>query len=244
MKKLPLEEVFKRMGLGVSAAPAYEVLEKKGPLGITGIAQAANLHRPAAYRGMRELENLGLVRAGHAGKRTIYSAEPRARVHEAFEKFVHAAEAGIGKGPKEIPHSALRDVRAFEGDAAVRDIFDDAIASSSRGDTFYRITSERDLEEVNKLLSPAYRANRDKKYLERLVISNRESGTKKRPRLERFIRHLGSEAEPFDQNVIRLIYADKIAYIDVSSKKGFVITNARFADFERAVFRALYKRLG
>ncbi len=244
MKKLPLSIVCKRLGLGISAHTVYETLERYGPLGISGIARAGTLHRPAAYRGVRELEDLRLVSQASHGKRTIYTAASRARVAEVFEKFVRAADAGIRAGSqKQHGQPLASDVRVFEGDTAVRDIFDDAIASSARGDTFYRITSERDVDEINALLPPGYRARRDKKHLERLVISNTISSSGKRDRLERFIRHLGSDAEPFEHNVIKLIYGAKIAYIDIFSRKGFVVTNAHVADFERTLFRALYKRL-
>lgn len=244
MKKLPLTLIFKRLGLGVSAPVVYETLQASGPLGMSGIASAGSLHRPAAYRGVRELEAVGLVSQTKSGKRTIYAAAPRARVSEVFEKFIRSAEDSITAAvPKHSGQLVPHDVRVFEGDAAVRDIFDDAVESSAKGDTFYRITSERDVDEINALLSPGYRAARDKKHIERLVISNKESASGKRDRLERFIRHLGSEMEPFEHNVIKLIYGDKIAHIDVSSRRGFVITNAHFADFERTLFRALYKRL-
>lgn len=244
MKKLPLPLVFKRLGLGVSAHGVYEALEKKGPLGASGIVREARLHRPAVYRGLRQLQKLGLISAERQGRRLRYISAPRAEVKRLFNECMRAAEAGIAVPASSFAsRAASGGVRVVEGDAAVREIFDEAISSSSRGDTFLRATSERDVDEVNRLLSPGYRVARDKKRLERLVISNRGSGTKKRDRLERFIKFLGSESEPFDQNIIKLVYADSVAYIDVSARRGFVLKNAHVASFERTLFHALYKRL-
>lgn len=244
MQRLPLPLVFKRLGLGVSAHAVYEILEKKGSLGASGIEREARLHRPAVYRGLRQLQGLGLISAERQGRRLRYMCAPRAEVKRLFSEFIRAAEAGIAAPAHSFAsRAASGGVRVIEGDAAVREIFDEAISSSSRGDTFLRVTSERDVDEVNRLLSPGYRVARDKKRLERLVISNRGSGAKKRDRLERFIKFLGSESEPFDQNIIKLIYADTIAFIDVSARRGFVLSSAATASFERALFHALYRRL-
>jgi len=145
-------------------------------------------------------------------------------------------------------------MRYFEGPSSVTAIFNDVVEHSKRGDIFYRYTSEKNLDDVNRLLPADYRKRRDAKRLERLVISNPESGSRKRSRLERFIKFLGSstdadhrpvsaEKELFHQNAIQLIYGDRIALIDLNTHIGLIIENKTLAEFQKTIFRALYKRL-
>jgi hypothetical protein len=92
-------------------------------------------------------------------------------------------------------------------------------------------------------LPPSYRSERDKKKLERLVISNALSAKQKKPRLERFIKFLDGDREAFDHNIIQLVYANRVSILDLSTKKGIIIENDTFAAFQKTIFKALYKRL-
>lgn len=79
--------------------------------------------------------------------------------------------------------------------------------------------------------------------LERMVISNPVSGKRKNPRLERFIKFILPENDLFIQNIIELIYEDRVAFIDLNKEEGLVIENASLADFQKVIFRQLYKKL-
>ena len=122
-------------------------------------------------------------------------------------------------------------------------VFDDTIAHTPKGQTFYRYTSERDLSRVNRYLSPGYRGARDKKKLERLVISNARSGAQKRSRLERFIKYMPEGTLQFDQNIIQIVYGKRLAFINLNSEEAFVIEDAALADFQKVIFSQLYRRL-
>ena len=99
------------------------------------------------------------------------------------------------------------------------------------------------MAKVNRYLSPNYRIAREKKKLERLVISNPISGKQKRPRLERFIKYIPSEANLFDQNIIHLIYRDRFSFINLNTEKAFIIEDKALADFQKVIFNQLYKKL-
>ncbi len=134
-------------------------------------------------------------------------------------------------------------MRVFSGPKGIRDVFDDVISHSKKRDTFYRYTSERDLDSVNSYLSKDYRKRRDAKHLERLVISNPVSAKRKSSRLERFIKYFPKEVSLFDQNIIQLIYGERVAFIDLNKEEAFVIENQALADFQKVIFKQLYKKL-
>jgi hypothetical protein len=141
------------------------------------------------------------------------------------------------------PSCAALPCTPLTGNTAVADLFTDVLRHSKTGETFYRYTSERDVDAVNAQLPPSYRNERDKKKLERLVISNALSAKQKKPRLERFIKFLDGNREAFDHNVIQLVYADRVSILDLSTNKGVIIENSTFAAFQKTIFKALYKRL-
>jgi hypothetical protein len=47
----------------------------------------------------------------------------------------------------------------------------------------------------------------------------------------------------FDENITKLIYANKVAILDHNTKTSFIIENQKFADFEKKIFKLLFKHL-
>lgn len=238
---MDLETILHRLGFPKHSAAVFEALEKLEPASPTQLARATKLYRPVVYRVLAVLTKAGFAEARRAGKRTTYLSCDRTRIVRAFKGAAAEAERELSRGQQ--AHKSLGMVSYFEGHGGIAAIFDDVIAHSRRGDTFYRYTSERDLDEVNSYLSPSYRAKRDAKRLERLVISNPESGVRKKKRLERFIKYLGVGKESFHENAIELIYGSRVAFIDLNTKRGLIIDNPTLADFQKTIFRALYRRL-
>lgn len=140
---------------------------------------------------------------------------------------------------KDVPHH----IRFLYGPSGIRAAFDDVITHSKKGDTFFRYTSEKDLQKVNSYLANDYRLRRDKKKLERKVISNAISGSQKKSRLERFIKFIPEESEQFEQNIIELVYGERVSIIDLNTEEVVIIENKKLADFQKVIFKLLYKRL-
>lgn len=229
------KELFKRLGFGKNAHRVYEVLLKnKKPMLVAHIAQMAAIDRPEVYRNLSSCLKKGFIEKVHIGKRTYYAAKNPKILHQAFASLVDTLV--------DIPEPA-RHIEYVKGASGIRRVFDDVIERMPQKGTFYRYTSERNLEKVNQYLSPDYRARRDKKKLERLVISNPVSGRSKKSRLERFIKFFPSEVDLFNQNVIQLVYADSIAFINLNTEEGYIIRDADLAQFQMVIFKQLYRKL-
>ncbi len=208
---------------------------------MSALVRSANVHRPAAYRAVRALSTLGILFVTTVlGKRAIIRSRG---VHLLAHMFTDVTQATHAATANKNMHPTATTVRHHKGPAGITAVFEDVVAHTKRGDIFYRYTSERDLDEVNAYLPEKYRHLRDAKRLERQVISNPESGKRKRPRLERFIKFLGGEREQFRQNAIQLVYGSRIAFIDLNTQECVIIENDTLASFQRVIFRALYRRL-
>lgn len=238
---MDLETLLHRLGFPKHSAAVFEALEKLEPASPAQLVRATKLYRPVVYRVLAALTKAGFAEARRAGKRAVYLSCDRTRIAQAFKGAAAEAQRVLSRGQR--AQKSLGMITYHEGHGGIATIFDDVVARSRRGDTFYRYTSERDLDEVNSYLSPSYRSKRDAKRLERLVISNPQSGGRKKKRLERFIKYLGVGKESFSENAIELIYGSRVAFIDLNTARGLIIDNPTLAEFQKTIFRALYKRL-
>jgi sugar-specific transcriptional regulator TrmB len=240
---MDIKEILRRLGLPKHADAVFRTLEKKGPLLATNICRNAKLFRPAAYRALAALEQSHFVFHSKKGRRKLYHAASPVLIADAFSKT--SAEVAKKMAEKAVADEQYqqKEIRFLDGFKGIRAAFDDAIAHSKRGETFYRYTSEKDLDAVNQYLSKNYRARRDQKKLERMVISNPISGKRKKPRLERFVKFIPPEASLFNQNIIQLVYGDRLSLIDLNAERVLVIENKALADFQKVIFRQLYDKL-
>lgn len=243
MRNLYLKEIFKRLGLPKHSGAVYELLKKKGPMNATRVCTGANLHRPAAYRALASLLARRFIYATQTGRRKLYHAADSRLIAAAFAQT--SAEVADRMARQAVADGLYKqkEIRFLNGFGGIRAAFDDVINHLKRGETFYRYTSEKDLDKVNKYLAGDYRARRDKKKLERMVISNPVSGMRKRPRLERFVKYIPPEADLFQQNIIQLVYGDRLSLIDLNAERVLIIENKQLADFQKVIFRQLYGKL-
>ncbi len=241
---MSFKEILMRLGLRRHAHEVYELLLKsKQPLLVAPMAAALGLARPEIYRSLAELLDKKFIKRVTMGKRTYYSAESPRRIDEEFQKVARNVSSAIERTAVKKEKLLPEHVRYFKGFSGLRAVFDDVIQHTPRKGTFYRYTSERNLEAVNRYLSPTYRKQRDQKKLERLVISNPVSGAQKRSRLERFIKYIPREIDLFDQNIIQLVYGNRLAFMNLNTEEAFIIEDKALADFQKVIFNQLFKKL-
>lgn len=236
--------LFSRLGYPRHTEKVYQtLLDNKDALSVTTLAKKTKVSRMAIYRILTTLLKDELVQKISLGKRTAYVVgNPRklSALAAAYTKETASLiEQKAGQREKDVPHTT----HFLHGAAGIRAAFDDVIARSKHGDTFFRYTSEKDLHKVNQYLAKDYRIRRDKKKLERLVISNTVSGKQKRPRLERFIKYIPPETDQFEQNIIQLVYGDRLSIMDLTAEEVMIIENKQLAEFQKVIFRLLYKKL-
>lgn len=235
--------IFTRLGYPKHSAEIYQVLSSAAPLLVTAIAEGANVPRMTVYRVLTELCADKIVITVPLGRRTGYvAAHP-----SVLEKLLSRDAAETGKVMAKLTTAHEKDVpshvRFLAGKEGISAAFDDVISHTPRSGLVYRYTSEKDLSEVNAYLAPDYRARRDAKKLERLVISNPLSNAQKRKRLERFIRCIPADADTFDQNIIQFVYGDRVSFIDITTEQVIIIVNPALATFQKVIFNQLYKKL-
>lgn len=236
-------EIFKRLGLPKHSDTVYELLRRNGPMIATRICVGTKLHRPAAYRALSSLLAKRFVFTTSVGRRKLYHAANAKLISDAFAQTSAAVAEQMAKLAVANDLYKQKEIRFLSGFKGIQAAFDDVISHMKRGKTFYRYTSEKDLDAVNRYLAKDYRTRRDQKKLERMVISNPVSGKRKKPRLERFVKFIPPEIDLFDQNIIQLVYGDRLSFIDLNAERVLIIENKSLADFQKVIFKQLYGKL-
>ena len=241
---MDIHTIFIRLNLKKHSDTIYlYLLDQKKPILMSHIAEAIQVARPQVYRAMEGLLEYDFVKKVSMGNRAHYLANPPETITAAFNAVTTSASSHVDTLIKNSTKHLPTNIFFLQGAEGIRKAFDDAVEKTPKGETFFRYTSERELAQVNKYLSPNYRTLRDKKKLERLVISNPISGKQKRSRLERFIKYIPAEADLFAHNIIQLIYADRIAFINLNIESVIIIEDQNLANFQKVIFKLLYKKL-
>lgn len=222
----------------------YHLLVTRGPLTVSEIVENSSLHRPYAYKTVELLLRRNVITIKNTKRKKCYVAEHPSKIRELIdnkkEKVLNALDQ-----LEELyvsPHLETT-ITHYQGKSGITAMFRDLVVSQRKGDVFYRYTSEKNTEETNKFLPKDYRSIRDKKGLERFVISHADVAIGKQKRLERAMKVVPKGEAQFKHDCIELIYGNKISFMNLGKLQGVIIEDENIASFQREIFKLLYKRL-
>ncbi|MFC1623029.1 TrmB family transcriptional regulator [Patescibacteria group bacterium] len=233
-----------KLGLNLKEVDVYIALLKNGPMHISDIAAKSKMYRPDIYKAISALEEKGVVSKSPRGKRIFYVPEDPRKLRNMINELSIEFDAKISELDEIYEKSNQKaSLKVFDGQKGLEVIFLDVVESLKKGDVFFRYSSSADQDKTNTYLPKDYRIIRDKKQLERFVITSESVGKTKKNRMERAMKCVPESSDSFDQNIIQFIYGNKVAFIDVEAETGMIIENKRMAEFQERIFRLLYSRL-
>jgi len=243
MKKKTNKGILEKIGFSPEESAVYSALLVHGPSSISDIIRMTSLHRPKVYGILPVLIQKELVSVMPKGKTKKYVAESPDKIERLFtsleeefnKEILNLYEAYETRGKKP-------EVTFSEGDVAIRGVFSDIVYSLKKNDTYYRYSSALTLNR-KKYIPRDYRELRDKKGLERLIITNESSKKTINARLGRTVKAIPADSDIFDYDVSQVVYGDKVAFIDYNSKTTITIKNPQIAEFQKKIFRLLFKNL-
>lgn len=233
-----------KMGLTEHEARVYAALLHSSSLKLTPLSRASGIHRPTLYALLPKMVASGLITEGTRGKQKIYNAVHPQLLQSRIAELQKVLDARMPDLERLYGGISSRPIVSFyTGRDSIRHVFADVVASSKKGEVFYRYSSpSKSRNDAEKYLPKNYRPTRDEKGLERLVITGDWVRSTKKPRLEREIKVL-PEIDRNDFQVTTVLYANKMAIIDYDSETALVIESAQIAAFQKMLFKQLYNRL-
>lgn len=237
------KNILEKIGFTQDQSRIYLALLELGRASISDISRETGMYRPAIYKTLPGLVERGVVGVMPKGKNTVYVPESPERLEKMFEDLeddfnaeIHHFRdmyAALGKKPQ---------ITFKEGDEAIKEVFSDVVHSLKKGDIYYRYSSALTLAR-QKYVPRDYRSVRDRKGLERYIITDESSKKMVKNKLGRYFKAVSNDEKLFDYNITQIIYGDKVAVIDYNTKTTIVIKNEMIAKFQRKIFKLLYSKL-
>jgi sugar-specific transcriptional regulator TrmB len=237
-------ELVNQAGLPKKEAAVYTALIEHGQQSLSSLHRITQINRPALYQVLPALERRNLVSRVKCKNRYQYVAESPRRLLEQYQTKTEYETKGLADLAEQYEHHDPErpTVKYFEGDKGVRFVFNDVINTLPTGGEFYRYSSRvnRSTKDFSNTL---YARERDKRKIERLVITSEDKAAVKEPKLERAVRTIPKNFDLFEDNISLVMYGDKAAYIDYGSKTSFIIESKKIARFHQKLFKLLWKKL-
>ena len=236
-------QLFETLGLSAEAGHIYHTLLEKGHMGVSDIARHVGLYRPQVYELLEQLTKEGFVTERPSGKRTHYEAAHPKALSERADALAKEAHDLVPRLTRMFVSEPTADVRTLTEGEGIAAAYMDIVLTLPKGATFYHYSAVRDQEKIDSYVPDDYRPTRDRKELERLTIASAYVGSKKKPRLERYLKVLPVDNELFGQNVDQFIYDTRVSFFSFDEKRTIIIDDPALADFERRKFLVLFGAL-
>jgi sugar-specific transcriptional regulator TrmB len=237
--------LFEWIWLSENSAIIYINLLEHWKSTITELSNYTTLHRVQLYRLLPNLiESWFVIITKKWNKKYYFPASPT-KINDAYLEIQEKNKTCINLLLEKYNNIDKKPTVIYnEWKKWITSIFNDITESLKKWDIFYRITSEVDTEKINKeYLPPNYREKRDKKELERYVIMSSNAWKNKKQRLERELKIIPKNIDEFQDNILLTIYADKVWFIDFNTETSILIENKQIADFQKKLFKLLFKSL-
>lgn len=243
MKKPFTKSILEKIGFSSEENTVYTLLLSSGPLSPSDIVRKTSIHRPAVYKILEKLLENGLVAVMPKGKLKVYVAESPDRIEKLFQSLEDDFNSEIHDLYDIYEHRDKKPIVTFEeGDKAILNSYSNVVSDLKKNDTYYRYSSGLTLDRA-KYLPKDYKLIRDRKNLERLVITDEFSKNKSKLRLGRTIKSVPNDSNLFSHNITQSIYGNKVSFIDYNTKSVITIENPMIAEFQKKIFKLLFKRL-
>ncbi len=212
--------LFQRLWIPEKTTKIYLDLLTYGSSSISEMSQRTTLHRPEIYRALPFLIEEKLIEETLRWKRSFYKPLSPDRIDDLIHEFERKNEPIVQE---------------------LRNRYERLEKNISVSYQEWKIWVSRVFDDIVESLPKYYREKRDKKQLERMVISSSKAALPKQKRLERDIIVIPKEYDLFDQDVTMTIYGHKVAYIDFSNESSIIIENPMIADFQKKLFLLIHK---
>jgi sugar-specific transcriptional regulator TrmB len=236
--------LLRNLGLSEREATTYLALLEHGPATIAGISRASGLHRPVLYRVLPTLVERGLVAITPKGKQRRYVAESPEKLGALVEKLCTAFTEALPDLQRAYAGNRTRPIVKFlEGRKGLQEVYGDLVRSCKRDDVYYRYSSRRATTNWRRYFPKTYLEERDHKQLQRFVISSAKLDRTFERDMNRAVKVVPPQYGLFEYDVVCLIYANKVAFMDYNTETALIIENPAIAEFQKKLFKLLYDKL-
>jgi sugar-specific transcriptional regulator TrmB len=244
MKILPL---LSRLGLNEDEGKIYMSLLEQGPANIMTLAKRTGLYRPRIYKLLPELTSKQLVATQKSGNRVLFVTENPAQLKSFVNRLAEEVDSVSGELFRTYRNAKRRPIiNNFEGKEGIRHVFEEMMNLCKKGDVIYRYESPQDYNKIKKYYPRLYlakAAGAGDSMIDKFVITNEKTQRTRRQRLERYSKCVPKNFDLFEYDITLLVYHNRVVFIDYKREAVNVIESARYAEFQKQLFKLLFKSL-
>jgi len=235
---------LKKLWLSQVESDIYLLLLNNSKKNISQISAETWINRPKLYKTLPYMEEMWLISVILVGERKFYIAENPKILSNYFENIKEDFDIFLPKIENIYSNNFKKPIfKNSKWKKAIRNIFLDIWNILDTWDIFYRYSSRNNKEKSsiprNEYLK--YKKIRNEKKLERMVITNEYLNNLKTPNSAKQVVVIPKNYDIFEDNITKIIYANKVAIIDYNTDECFIIESIIFATFERKLFKLLFK---
>lgn len=236
------QKILNKIWLTETESKIYLDLIENWASNIVEISNRTKLNRPLIYKSIPYLIESNLIKEIVKWKRKLLKAESPEYLKNLFEKLSTNFNNIIPELEDIYNTSETRpNIQTLVGKKWMMHVFEDVLMSLKRWETYYRYSSRANFSLI--YLPKNYKELRDKKQIQRMVITSEKLYATKTKKPEREVVTIPKWFDLFDDNIVKLIYADKIAIIDYNNLTSFIVQNKTLALFEKKLFKIMFKFL-
>ena len=236
------------VGISEKEEAVYCSLIERGACSVSEIARNTGITRSLVHKLVGELIDKELVQITPKGKRKMYKAVDPARLEEMLEETREKVSKQVEKLRNSYSQKGDRPgITYIEGKNSVAAVFEDIIATLKQGDVYYRYSSTKAEQKRagRKLLSKQLLKKYKESKIERFIITNQEVADMKSnvSDMNRAVKAIPKDYDLFDYDISQYIYGDKVAMADFQTKTAVIIESPEMAEFQKKIFKLLYRKL-
>lgn len=187
-----------------------------------------------------------IVSKTRKGKRTYYVAESPRSLLSSVEALKTELENELPSLEEDFARNKRKPaIRFFEGRAGISHAYEELLGGAGRGDIIYRYESPKDHSKIKSYYPRLYwdKASEQGGLIEKYVITNEKTQKARKQRLGRYSKMIPASFDLFEYDMSQLVLRNKVAFIDYASETASIIESQVFADFQRKIFRLLFRFL-
>lgn len=230
LSKIWLSEIQSKIYLDILHNWASNILE---------ISTRTSINRPQLYKSIPYLIEENLISKILKWKRYYYKAESPEKLKNLFDELKNKFDIMLPELEDiYLSWESIPNIRVLSWKKWIKEVFEDVVLTLNKWDMYYRYSSRLNFKD--SFLPNNYWELRDKKEIQRMVITSEDRAENKKNKLDREVVYIPKWMDLFDQNVAKLIYKNKVAIIDYNTNNSFIIENKILASFEEKIFKTLY----
>lgn len=237
-------ELLMNLGLSRQETKVYLSLLERGASLVSHLGRDTGLHRPTIYAALAHLLKKNLVSVSPKCRQKFYVAESPEKLQFILGSFTDEFKKVLPELREMHARQGHRPViRFWAGAHGVRGVLEDILQTLKPGDTYYRYNSRQAIAAIGRHVVSDFKQRQDAKHLQRFVITDALADWQKTPNLNRSYKLIPAESDLLSENILQVIYANKVAFGDVANEAGVIIESPTFAALQRKIFKALYQQL-